>query len=549
MNVNDNETALYRSRRANSEERIARLLNNRNKSLAVLLALTTLFIIALLIRIHGVTGIPLDFHPTKQYRSALTARAFYYRSVESIPDWKRDVAEANLQRLGVLVPPISDYTAALAYRLVGKEELWIPRLVSSLAWLIGGAFLYAIGRNLVSPLAAVASTAFYLLLPFGVQASQSFQPDPLMIMAMMIALYGLIRYYQRPTWLLLIVASSASAAAILVKPVCLFIIFSAFVALQFQAHRRAISTWRWQSLVFVVSSLLPGAIFYGYGIVFTDTLNMQAEVSFLPSFVLEFRFWDGWLKRIRLVMGYTYYLAGLFSLVFWPADWRRRFILSLWAGYFAMSLSIAYPSSSHDYYHLPLIPIVALSVAPVVSLVTTDLLKRIAGFRWLVITAFLLGMMVFLAAGTSVQAHRKLPDFTHNIASARAIGELVEHSTQTIVLDGEDYGRSAMYYGEFSGVFWPPWYDIRDEALWGEPRLTVEERFRRYFLDHQPEYFVVTDLGELAHQEDLNVFLLEGYRTLKGTADFVIFDLRDPLVSYPKSRHVALSSDAPQYSR
>ena len=65
-----------------------------------LIVLSILFTAGLAIRIYGIGEYPLDYHPTKQYRSALTARAYYYESVKSIPEWQREVARASVERLG-----------------------------------------------------------------------------------------------------------------------------------------------------------------------------------------------------------------------------------------------------------------------------------------------------------------------------------------------------------------------------------------------------------------------------------------------------------------
>ena len=82
-----------------------------------------LFALALSIRIYGINEYPLDFAPVKQYRSALTARAYYYQSVGSIPEWKREVMRANMLELGTLGPPVMERIAAWLYLLTGGESL------------------------------------------------------------------------------------------------------------------------------------------------------------------------------------------------------------------------------------------------------------------------------------------------------------------------------------------------------------------------------------------------------------------------------------------
>jgi len=109
-----------------------------------------LFITALGIRLYQIEVPPMDFHPTRQYHSALIARSYYYETSNSIPEWRKQVALINAHREGTYEPPIMEIVVSFAYGLTGGEHLWIPRLLSSLFWLIGGMFLYLIAKKLSS---------------------------------------------------------------------------------------------------------------------------------------------------------------------------------------------------------------------------------------------------------------------------------------------------------------------------------------------------------------------------------------------------------------
>ncbi len=51
-------------------------------------------------------------------------------------------------------------------------------------------------RRISSPTSALIALTFYLILPFAVQASRSFQPDPLMTSSFVIGLYFLYRWME-----------------------------------------------------------------------------------------------------------------------------------------------------------------------------------------------------------------------------------------------------------------------------------------------------------------------------------------------------------------
>lgn len=489
------------------------------------LVLGLMFTTGLAIRIYGIGDLPLDFHPARQYHSALIARGYYYAMLESVPEWKMAVAQANLVREGILEPPLMERIAALGYWATAREQLWIPRLLSSLFWLVGGIFLHAIARRLQLADVALITTGYYLLVPFGVTASQSFQPEPLMIVAMLGTILTIIYYNDLPSLPRLLAAALVSALAILIKPNSLFPIFGAFVSLAVyrQGVYRTIqnpATW-----LFASASLLPASAFYGYNFLSGDFFRLRVQRSFIPELLFQPYFWDGWLKRIRIVMGFTAFLAGMLGALLFRKGPSRTLIIGLWAGYFTMTFIFNYHIHTHDYYHLPLIPIVALSLGGLASPVIAYLKSETLDWYSRLAIWALLGGALFLGAGTSVQARRKLPDYQDYARMAREIGEVVDHSTRTVILEAYD-GTPLEYHGEFSGDDWPHRYDIRDAKLWGEPELSAAERLQAFGSPGCPQFFVITDLQEFEAQPDLKAVLTVHFSTLAHTAQYIVFDLR-----------------------
>lgn len=479
------------------------------------------------IRVYGIQKEPLLFHPVKQYRSAMTARALYYDSMgnSTVPGWKRDVTRANLRDIGILQPPVESWIAAQAYRVIGAEVLWVPRLLSGLSWMIGGIFLYFLARRLMLPDSALASLAFYLLLPFAVIASKSFQIDPLMVSATLASMYLIVRYDQSRSVTSLLFASLAASVAILLKPVSLFVLFAAFVGLRLSVVRPRQVLANWHALTFVVIGLAPAAIYYGLGIfVVEGVLQQQAVKSFVPAYFAEFRFWDGWLKRVNIVMGLTYFIGGLLGALVYRGR-ARVFLVALWVGYLMMCLVFNYTISTHDYYHLLLVPIVAISLGSLADIVVFELQRSGEQWYWRAASRAVLAMAILLAAGTSIQAERKQQAPDTQIRMAQEIGNMVAHSTATLYLAPEQ-GHSLLYYGEFSGRYWPYRYDLRDETLWLNRRIAVEERFKALEVALNPEFFVVADRDEFAAQADLQQFVVTHFPVVAETDEYMIFSLK-----------------------
>src|SRR5690242_8384652 len=229
---------------------------------ARLLVVSLLFVFALVVRIHHINEPPLDFHATRQYRSLIIARAYYFQTTASLPEWQKQVASINAARQGILEPPIMELLVSSAYRLVGREYFWIPGLLSSLFWIVGAGFLYLLASKLANAEAALFSAAFYLFLPFSVTASRSFQPDPLMIMMLLASIYAVVRYYEQPSTRGLAITSIASAAAAFIKPLSLFVIVSVFVSLAIatqagRCHKAAAKIIGTKLAIFLLVALLP----------------------------------------------------------------------------------------------------------------------------------------------------------------------------------------------------------------------------------------------------------------------------------------------------
>jgi hypothetical protein len=516
----------------------------------LLLVLVFLFGIALGLRLYNIAEPPSDFHPTRQYRSAIIARGYYYEALRTAPEWKRDLAGLNKQREDSLEPPIMELMASFAYRIYGGEHLWIPRLLSITFWMVGGVFLYLIARQIVSAPAAVISTAFYLLLPYGVIASRSFQPDPLMVMLLLVSIFTILRYHDKPSGLRLGIAASISSLAALTKPVCLFLIFGTFfsIAIYRQGIRRSLTTPT--SLLFTTVTLSLSMIYYGYGILGAGSLRGQAEGSFSPHLLVQSAFWENWLKRVIEVIGGLYLIVAVVGVLMLREGLPRALIVGLWSGYFVFGLAFNYYILTHDYYQLQFIPVVALSLGPVGALILRPIsrrgreLNRSAYVRGILLLAGTLSLL--LVALSMIFAAREARDAVeqprlyyggplpgelagsrpeNRIETYKEIGEAVEHSPSTLFW-APDYGKPLQYHGWLSGTPWPRTAEIQDEKLQGVREISTEERFEDMDAEIAPEYFIVILDSEWSKEnKDLEGFLTSNFSVLVENDDYLVFSL------------------------
>jgi hypothetical protein len=483
-----------------------------------------LFVVALGIRLSHINEPPLNFHAVRQYHSLLIARGYYYETIDVMPEWKRQVVRTSLQLREAWEPHIMESLVSVAYRIIGGEHYWIPRLLSSVFWLIGGGFLLLIALKIADANAAVCSTAFYLLLPFGVVASRSFQPDPLMVTGLLVSVFAILKYYEQPSVARLLIAASVSGLAICVKFVSLFAICGVFVSVGICTLGLRRFTGNTRTLLFAVASVLPALIFYSYRILVSKSLLGVAQGDILPHLILYVSFWKGWLLQIGAVVGYTAFIGGLLGILMFRDGLPRAMVIGLWVGYLAFGLVFTYTIHTHDYWNLQLIPIVALSLGPVVALVINRLLDSRKEWYWRTAIGAIAAFTLVLSIGIT-QGRLSNGELERKVSIAQEIGARVRHSTNIVYLSG-DYGLPLEYHGELSGKPWPLISDLEWERLVGRKSPTAQERFNTRFTKNSPEYFIVEDLREFEQQPDLKEFLTVNYPNVAQNDEYLIFDLR-----------------------
>lgn len=494
-----------------------------SRRIYLVLLLVVLFAMGLVVRLFDIANPPLDFHPTRQYHGVVIAHAMYLETLEDIPEWQREVARLNSEYEPALEPPIMEAMAVLGYSLLGGEYLWIPRVFSIAAWLIGGVFLFLIGRRLFSVDAAFFAVAFYLFLPYGVQASRSFQPDPLMVALILLTILLMLRYYDHPSLLRLMVLSCVAAVALFVKPIAVFVIYTTMLAysLNQRGFRKGVlnpSLW-----IFMGLSLLPVLIYYVVSIATSDDFVIQASGTFLPQLVFTELFWSGWFLMIGKTVGYLSLVAALFGLMVVRAGRTRAVLCGLWVGYVLFGLMFGYHVPTHDYYHLQLIPIAALSLSPFGASAMRQIAEVSQKLWW---RSTIVIFAVLVAAYIPIQDARWSTNRnqSHLIQVNREIGELVQHSTHTIIM-GIDYGTPLRYYGEFFGVFWLGAPNPFLSRVREEPSQNVED-LKELISQTDAEYFIVTNFDAFRSETEVREYLYSHYPVFAETPYYIIFDLQ-----------------------
>lgn len=487
----------------------------------LLATLTVVLLLALGIRLYDLTDLPLDFHPTRQLFSMLKARGMYYAMTPDLPEWQRQIAIQQWKDSPVIEPPLVEGLAAISYRLFG-ENLAIPRIYSSIFWLVGGLFLFALGRKLTHENGAFIALLFYLFLPYAVYASRSFQPDPLMVMLIIAAAWGMWNWREHNTWRWAILAGLLNGLAIFVKNVAIFPLLGAALALVLERGLRESlqdkPTWAVATL-----SVLPVGLYTIYGLYIAGFLGQQFSFRFFPELLKTAAFYLQWKGQLEGIFG----LGAVAVAVTGVLIARRRamaFLLGLWGGYIAYGMTFAYHITTHDYYQMMLIPILALSLAPAAEV----LFARAAELRNLhfarAVSGILISLMLALHLWT-VRVELIREDFRPDAAYQAMLGDLMGHSSTPAISIAQDYGYRLAYWG------WQPnisWYDDGQLNLRQLAGIDVDLATRFAEFVEGKHFFVITHLRRLDDQPALKELLYRTYPIFAEGDGYIIFDLSRP---------------------
>lgn len=485
-------------------------------------ALIILFGLGLGIRLFDLTDLPLDFHPTRQLLSALKARGMFYQTAPNIPDWQRQMSLQQWKTKAEVEPEVFEHIVAFTYRFTGVQ-LWVARVYSSLFWLVGGIFLFLLVRSLVSTDGAVIATAYYLFLPYAVIASRSFQPDPLMVMMIIVFWWTVDRWARTESWPLALLAGLVGGFAIYIKFVAAFFVIGAALGTVLSRFDLRALLRKPQVWAMAVLGILPAAGYLFYGIVLNGFLGQQFGGRFIPALLLSPLNYVQWATKANMAAGGMAIMLGLLSPFFVRERRTRFFIYSLWIAYILFGLFFDYHVATHDYYHLPLIPIVAVSIAPIADWIFSQL-TTLTSKHWMRLAAFAILSYGVLATTWDIRNQMKSVDYRPEAAMWAQIGDTLGHAGGVVALT-QDYGSRLAYWGWQDAGIWPNSGDIDYQGVRGGS-FNFNKTFNELIRNKQ--LFLVTDFNELDRQLQLKGQLVK-FTVLAQGSGYVIYDLTAPV--------------------
>jgi hypothetical protein len=483
--------------------------------------LAAIVIAAALVRLYDLTDEPLELHPTRQIRAALIARAFYFPTNPDIPQEDTDFAVEQLDLVGVIEPSILEYLTSLLYRLNGAEAPWLGRLISIAFWLAGGWGVYRLAAEIGSPASGTLALVFYLFLPYGLRFSRTLLPDVMMVSGSVLGLSAFYFWQKKRTLGWAIFAGAITGFAILVKSVAgiiLILPFAIFI-LSTQSLKQSLRD-RHLWLILILAAL-PSAIYYYWGLFIDGGLATQFNGRFFPELWTDLLFYKTWGKRILLEFSLPAFLLAMVGIVLAKQKPDRRMLFAWWVGYFIYGMIFAYHIMTHDYYHLSMIPLTAVSISPAIAALESfaqrkNILRLMIGFYLLAGLSFAIYGAIDSIQFFTQSDYREIP-----IEMALLDKTLAAAPKGGLVALTEDYGTSLRFYASRKARHWPHLGDLNYFELQGSSPQDLEELWQT---TSGASYFFVSDQKELARQPLLAEKLIQ-LPILLQTDHFTLYQL------------------------
>lgn len=472
-----------------------------------------------LLRLIDITDEPLDFQPSRQLRNSLVARQIYYSVLPSATEEQKSLSQSFADSVGKYEPPVIESIVAYSYLITGGENIIVARIWLTVFWLLAGTALFDLMKRVVSPWSALIAMAFYFVLPFSVQSSRSFQPDPLMTSAFVIGVYFLycwseVQSDEKASWKFAILASIFLGLATFVKVVIAFFVGAAAIALVVFTLGR--DFWKSKQVWFMaVMMVTPALLFYVFLNQGRSTEYFFSWTVALINLITSTDFYTKWLAFLGILFGQTILFLSIAGALIAPPR-IRWLLISLWIAYVLYGLTLPFQMYTHSYYHIQLIPIIALGLAVVLDPLTTFVSSQ-NGVRRAGFVALVVGIIAF----QSYVARSVLiaESFRHEPAHWRNVGEAIPTNTKVIALT-QDYGYRLMMYGWRKVNLWPLATEL---SATRNPDKDNAAKFSE--ITAGMDYFLVTAFGQLDRQPDLKKILDTYPIALEGDG-YILYDLK-----------------------
>jgi len=431
-------------------------------------------LLAFLLRLFGITNPVLDWHAFRQADTASVTREFVKHGINLLVPTYHD--HSNIQTgkdnlLGyrlVEFPIINGLVAKLVLTWPRLDLVMTSRLVSVFLSLIAILALYYLIREISGDRLAFWSALTMAVLPYSVYYSRVVLPEPGLLAASLLSLWGLVKYLKAPNWRWWLLTWFGLCLAFLLKP---FVVFLAPVYLVLIWQSRGLkSFWSWDLVLLAITSVLPFLAWRNWlagfptGIPASDWLFNGNGIRFRPAW-FRWLFWERITKLIWGGLGLSFAVANLANLpelktkTWWRQDWLVY--AAWWLGIISYFSVMATGNVQHDYYQVMAIPILSLTLARGILITADALVKRWSTLASNSISAIIL-LTCALISWTQIKGYYQINHWEYVEAGA-IVNQLTRPNAQVIAPAFGD----TMFLFQTNRTGWPIGFEIDDKIAKG----------------------------------------------------------------------------------
>lgn len=325
--------------------------------------LALLFIAGLAIRLYRLNAPLADWHSFRQADTASVSREFINHGYNLFKPKYHDLSniqsgQPNPEGYRMVEFPLFNTLHAGFFQTIRGISLLnfegAGRMISILASLGAGFFLYLIVSRETNFLTGILSAGFLLFLPFSIYYSRTILPDYLMVFLSLASIY----FLQDKLFISLVLG----ALSILVKPYAIFLLTPAYLVMEVNEfnikHLLRVACY----LLLVALPFITWRLWikqFPEGIPASQWLLNYEGIRLRPA-------WWRWLfgERIgRLILGSWGLIPFGLGLIYQVKKKINYLFFSWLVGIFVYFVIFAWGNVQHDYYQISVIPVIAVFLA------------------------------------------------------------------------------------------------------------------------------------------------------------------------------------------
>lgn len=449
------------------------------------------------VRLRDIKAPLADWHSWRQADTAAVAREYVKNGIDLMHPRYQDISSMqsgkdNPNGYRMVEFPLVNGFVAFVYTSIPVLQQFeihvVYRFVNIVLSLVSAYFIYKILSAVESQFTGVLAASVFLLLPYNIFYSRTILPEIAMVTTSMIAIWLCIKYLESKKIGYGITFTLSAAVALLIKPVAIFLL-APLIPYVISKVGTKIFTPKW--ILFAFLAIAPVLWWrwwisqFPEGIPASSWLLNGNGIRFKGAF-FQWIFAD----RIgRIILGYWgLILLGLGTLA------KKKSNLIFWwtVGSFAYLSVFATGNVQHDYYQIPLVPILSILIAYGIQFLRRLNASFLSKYSLLVI------VLAFMWAFSWY--HVRTLFAVNNPAIVNA-GKAIERisNPQDLVVAPYSGDTAFLYQTNRSG--WPIGGSIDDK------------------IEKGADYYVATAKDSETQE------LMKKYRVVEETNDYVVIDL------------------------